>query len=638
MTMNATRVAMAGVTGLLLMAGPLHAQEGAVTLAVPGRTNATPWVAGDGPFVAVTWGATGGGATDVFLATSHDGGRTFGAPVQVNRVAGDGRASGEIPPRVALHRRSGAAAPDVVVVWNAKDRGTEIKIARSSDGGRTFGPAESLQTAGAAGDRGWHALAIDDQGVAHVVWLDHRGLAAAKSEGGHQGEHDGVAMAQRSGLRYTTSAAGAAGERQLTPGVCYCCKTALVASGGGRLLSAWRHVYAGNLRDIAFTESRDGGRTFAPIARVSEDGWAINGCPDDGPSLAAGTGDRVHIVWPTVIPGEQPQGALFYASRGASGGFSPRVRVPTLVSPKPSHPQVIEDGAGGVVVAWDEVIDGVRTAAVVTGQPTAEGAIRFGTPRRLVPGDGPTLYPVLARAGAEVVAVFTAGPPTAATIRVVRLAVPAPATAVQTPPAMQGHQPPPGADHMAHRFDDPAAYAKSFDDPARDAWQMPDRVIAALALKPNDRVADVGAGTGYFSTRLAKAAAKPMVFAVDIEPAMIGYLTKRAAAEHLSNLRAVQASATSPQLPEPVDVVLVVDTFHHIGNRAAYFTGVKASLRPGGRVAIIDFRKDAPGEGPPAHFRFTPEQITAEMAAAGYSLDASHEFLPRQHFLVYRVR
>lgn len=210
--------------------------------------------------------------------------------------------------------------------------------------------------------------------------------------------------------------------------------------------------------------------------------------------------------------------------------------------------------------------------------------------------------------------------------------------AAQTPPAMQGHQPPPGADHMAHRFDDPAAYAKSFDDPARDAWQMPDRVIAALALKPNDRVADVGAGTGYFSTRLARAAAKPTVFAVDIEPAMVGYLTKRAAAEHLPNLRAVQASAKSPQLPEPVDVVLVVDTFHHIGNRAAYFTAVKASLRPGGRVAIIDFRKDAPGEGPPAHFRFTPELITADMAAAGYVLDASHDFLPRQHFLVYRSK
>ena len=163
-------------------------------------------------------------------------------------------------------------------------------------------------------------------------------------------------------------------------------------------------------------------------------------------------------------------------------------------------------------------------------------------------------------------------------------------------------------------------------------------MIDALALTPGQIVADIGAGTGYFSTRLARAAAAPTVFAVDIEPAMVAHLTRRAATEGLANMRAVQASASSPNLPEPVDVVLVVDTFHHIGSRAAYFSGVRGQLRPGGRVAIIDFRKDAPGEGPPAHFRFTPEQISAEMEAAGYVLDARHDFLPRQHFLVYRLR
>ena len=255
-----------------------------------------------------------------------------------------------------------------------------------------------------------------------------------------------------------------------------------------------------------------------------------------------------------------------------------------------------------------------------------------------------------------VVVAWTAGTPAASTIRVKRLVAPAAATASagspggtahdlmhagaqgSGPQASGQHQPPPGGDHMAHRFDDPERYAKGFDDPARDAWQMPNRVIEALALRPGQIVADIGAGTGYFSTRLARAATRPMVFAVDIEPAMVGYLTKRAATEGLSNVRAVQASADSPNLPEPVDVVLVVDTFHHIGNRAAYFAGVRKGLRPGGRVAIIDFRKDAPGEGPPAHFRFTPEQISADMAGAGFVLDASHDFLPRQHFLVYRAR
>ena len=180
----------------------------------------------------------------------------------------------------------------------------------------------SLQSAGAAGDRGWQALALDDQGVAHVQWLDHRGLATAKGEHQHKGEHDGVAMAQMSGLYYATLGARASADREITPGVCYCCKSAIVALPGGRLVSAWRHVYADNMRDIAFTESRDGGRTFAAPARVSEDGWSINGCPDDGPALAADAAGGVHIAWPTVIPGDEPQGALFYAPMQPSGGFA----------------------------------------------------------------------------------------------------------------------------------------------------------------------------------------------------------------------------------------------------------------------------------------------------------------------------
>jgi len=199
--------------------------------------------------------------------------------------------------------------------------------------------------------------------------------------------------------------------------------------------------------------------------------------------------------------------------------------------------------------------------------------------------------------------------------------------------ATQQHQPA-KPDHMDHKFDDPARFAKSFDDPARDAWQMPARVIEALQLKPGMKVADIGAGTGYFSTRLARVAGVG-VFAVDIEPKMIDYLKQRAKKEGLTNITGVVASAASPNLPEPVDVILVVDTYHHLPNRGSYFRDLKKSLRPGGRIAIVDFRKDAP-EGPPVQFRFTPEQIQNEMKQAGYELQASHDFLPRQHFLVFR--
>jgi cyclopropane fatty-acyl-phospholipid synthase-like methyltransferase len=215
------------------------------------------------------------------------------------------------------------------------------------------------------------------------------------------------------------------------------------------------------------------------------------------------------------------------------------------------------------------------------------------------------------------------------------LLVAASSTLAQQPTApAAGHQQP---DHMDRHFDNAERWAKEFDDPARDAWQMPGRVIEALTLASGQSVADIGAGTGYFSVRLARSTPSPTVYAVDIEPSMVAYLKARAAKEGLKNLTAVQGSAGSANLPSPVDTILIVDTYHHIPSRVAYFTALKNSLKPGGRLAVIDFRKDSPS-GPPVEFRFTPEQISKELAEAGYALVQQHEFLPRQLFLVYQIR
>jgi ubiquinone/menaquinone biosynthesis C-methylase UbiE len=164
---------------------------------------------------------------------------------------------------------------------------------------------------------------------------------------------------------------------------------------------------------------------------------------------------------------------------------------------------------------------------------------------------------------------------------------------------------------------------------------MPGRVIEVLALAPNATVADIGAGTGYFSVRLAKAVPRGIVYAVDVERSMLDHIRKRAAGDQLANITTVQASGTSPNLPKPVDLVIVVDTYHHLPSRPVYFRDLKKSLAPSGRVAIIDFRQDAP-DGPPPEFRFDAEQIVAEMKQAGYRLASRHDFLPRQHFLIFR--
>jgi hypothetical protein len=383
--------------------GAAGAPRDPVTLAVGGRSNATPWVAAAGEFVAVTWAASVSGKGDVMIAVSRDGGLAFAPPVRVNTQEGEARISGEIAPRVALLARAGAD-PIISVAWNAKDTRTHIKTARSADGGRTFDQATSLQTADAAGDRGWQALALDARGALHAIWLDHRAMAAGATKGHeHQGEHDGVAMAQRSALYY----ASASGERELFKGVCYCCKTAMAVGPDGAIHAAWRHVFANNMRDIAYSVSRNGGASFAPLLRVHEDKWSINGCPDDGPAIAIDGQGTVHLVWPTVLNGEQ--GALMYATSRNGRPFATPVRVPTMGSPKPSHPQIAAAADGRIMIAWDEVIGGVRTAA---GREVSirNGKVEFAGPIRFA--EGTSTYPVVAPTSQGWLAVWSTGGPT----------------------------------------------------------------------------------------------------------------------------------------------------------------------------------------------------------------------------------
>jgi hypothetical protein len=159
---------------------------------------------------------------------------------------------------------------------------------------------------------------------------------------------------------------------------------------------------------MAFAMSRDGERSFGPLVRVSEDGWAINGCPDDGPAIALDRAGVVHLVWPTVIDGANPEGAIFYASTRDGRRFTDRVRVPTLGGSGPSHPQIVVDPSGRVFVAWDESLNGRRVAAAREVRPQTDAATTFGDVALLSP-NGPAMYPVLAATDSGLVAVWTTG-------------------------------------------------------------------------------------------------------------------------------------------------------------------------------------------------------------------------------------
>jgi len=186
-----------------------------------------------------------------------------------------------------------------------------------------------------------------------------------------------------------------------------------------------------------------------------------------------------------------------------------------------------------------------------------------------------------------------------------------------------------------HGFGDADKWAKVFDDPERDAWQKPHDVIKALALKPDAIVADIGAGTGYFSVRFAHMLPKGRVYGVDTEASMVKHLAERAKRERLNNVTAVAGNPGDPRLPEKADLIILVDVYHHVEDRERYFRQLQNSLKPGGRVAIIDFRMDSP-VGPPKSARLEPDRVKAELKRAGYALAQEHAFLPNQYFLVFQ--
>lgn len=191
----------------------------------------------------------------------------------------------------------------------------------------------------------------------------------------------------------------------------------------------------------------------------------------------------------------------------------------------------------------------------------------------------------------------------------------------------------------SHRsFADVDYWQPVFEDPAREKWQKPAEVVDALRLRSGMCVADLGAGTGYFLPYLSKAVGeKGCVLALDPEPNLVVHVRARAEEAGWRNVTPVLVSFDDPRLPDAsVDLVLIVDTFHHLDDRLSYLRRLRRSLEPGGRVAVVDWFKRPLPEGPPPEHKLAREQVVHEMNAAGYELSGEPTILPYQYFLIFR--
>ncbi|RME21472.1 MAG: methyltransferase domain-containing protein [Deltaproteobacteria bacterium] len=208
---------------------------------------------------------------------------------------------------------------------------------------------------------------------------------------------------------------------------------------------------------------------------------------------------------------------------------------------------------------------------------------------------------------------------------------------VQTPPPAEHAHHPGGDDAVVHHsFHDAERWVQVFDDPGRAAWQKPAELVAALEIQPGSTVADIGAGTGYFNRYLAEAVGpEGHVVAIDIEPSMVEHMARRAVQEGTPQVEARLGRPDDPGLkPGEADLVLMVDTYHHIDGRVSYFAALRDRVAPGGRLVVVDFKPGDLPVGPPPGHRISQEQVVDELTRAGWTIGDSLDILPYQYVQV----
>jgi hypothetical protein len=376
------------------------------TLGLADQANAVPSLAALDRTVVAAWTTTGGSVTNIHIAVSTDGGATFSSPRRVNDRDGEATANPEQAPRVVISGTGKTSS--ITVFWSQRGdaasgpRSDIVRMSKSIDGGRTFSPARTIHNATFSGARGWHSAAAGADGTIHVVWLDgreaERRIASMKAAGSAMA---GKGLPPQDVFHAAIAPDGHLTETVIARDVCFCCKTAVAVDAKGAVYAAWRHIFPGSMRDIAFASSQNNGKQFTPLVRVAEDNWQLNGCPEDGPSLAVDQSGTIHIAWATLVSGTEK--GIFYATSRDGKVFSPRSRVPTPGSINSGHVQLAVTSEGGAALAWDQVVEGVKKVAFT--RVSAQGAFERST---VLSGDETASNPSVVSAGRDVVVAWTA--------------------------------------------------------------------------------------------------------------------------------------------------------------------------------------------------------------------------------------
>jgi len=331
---------------LILCTTPLFAQTHQHGAMPSGDGNFNPFVVADGQggfYLAFI--KRSNGASNVMLRRSTDG-KTFSNPLRVNDRPGDATVRNENPPKVSVGPQG-----DVYVCWaseTAKWKG-DIRFARSTDGGKSFLPAITLNSdaGGTPTGHAFQSIAVDGRGRVFVTWIDERAKKA-----NDRGAELWLTTSEDRGKSFSR-------DRRVVSDVCECCRTNIQIDSAGRLFLSYRTVPATGAmyRDIVVARSTDGGVSFRTTT-VSADGWNINACPVTGPALCVDARDQIHVIWFTG-GGEKP--GLYYAMSDDRGqSYSPR----RLLDPDQKlgkHAQTIAQADGTILVAWDDNNEGPVT-------------------------------------------------------------------------------------------------------------------------------------------------------------------------------------------------------------------------------------------------------------------------------------